>query len=250
MNKNSLKKALIAGAIAALAAGCSADGDGSLGGVGGGVFPAPGGGAGTIFPNDGTAGGEVTENGNPITGHFVCTSTAAGVPTTVGADGLVGGTLTPLLNTLGAGLVTTLLNSVIDKDEAADGNLLTASTFILPAGLLFTFIDTIDQTFYNVGGDYAVFGVTFPASVVDLSLLGGIVVTTYQGDTEQESQTFMPTNVDLLGQNVVGDKYAFYGIKATKPFNRATIGIQPPLAVNVGPAMRVHELCPTGNFVP
>ena len=258
--KNILTKTLLAGAVALLMTGCSADGDGSVspgsgaGGPGGGLNV--GGGGGTEFPNNGSVGGEITENGNPIGGNFLCLASAQaafGTTTEVGANGLVGGTLTPLLNLLGAGPATTLLNSVTDKDLAIDGAIVTGSSFTLPVGALFGLVDSVDQVFFLPGtqpvGSFAVFGLQFPPGTVQLSLTDTITVTTFLGNTEQETQDFSQLALDLLGFNALGDSIGFFGIKATQPWDRATISLNQLVAsANVGPAMKVHELCTVGSF--
>lgn len=259
MNSSSFLKPLAAAFVILAMAGCSADGDGTdgSGGGGGGGGLNPGGGTGTLFPNNGNVGGVVTDNGTPIPGNFICTASAQsrnGAITVVGANGLVGGTLTPLLNTLGADSATALLNSVKDKDLTIDGRLLTGSTFTLSAGLLIGLIDSVDQSVIlpsaQAAGSYAVFGLTFPAATLQLSLTDTISVTTYLGDTQQETQDFDQLALDLLGVTAVGDSIGFFGIKATKPYNRATIQLNQLLAsANVGEAMKVYELCTGGRFV-
>lgn len=252
-------KTLLAGAVAVVMAGCSADGDGSVGGSGG-LNP---GGDSDIFPNNGTVTTVIRENGTDLTGHFICTASAqqrAGATTTAGANGLLGGPLTQLLNTLGGNSVTALTNSVRDKELTIDGTLETGSTFTLTAALLGipgvgALIDSIDQNIFlpspQPAGAYAVFGLTFPGATVEASLLSGFTVTTYLGDTEQESEDFSVNAIDLLGFSGVGDQIGFFGLKTTQPYNRVTISLIPTLiAANVGDAMKAHEMCTNGNFVP
>lgn len=252
-NKKFLSKTLLAGAVALLMAGCTADGDSGVGGGGGGGLNA-GGGSGTLFPNDGSVGGVITENGNVLPGRFICTASAQsrfGSTTEVGANGLVGGTLTPLLNTLGAGPATTLLNSVVDKDLTIDGDILTGSTFTLPVGLLLGLVDTVDQSVLlptaQPAGTFAVFGVILPPGTVQLSLTDTISVTTFLNGVEQETQDFDQTALDLLGFTALGDSIGFFGLRSTQPFDRATISLNQLLvSANVGPAMYVHEMCTSG----
>lgn len=219
----------------------------------------------TSFPNDGTAaGGTVLEGTTPIAGvgtdrNFVCTDSAqvfSGTTTVVGANGLVGGPLTDLVNGLGGTSTTALLNSVRDKDLAIDGTLRTASVFTLTASLLGGAVDSIDQQVLlptSLGaGNYAVFGVSFPASLLNVGLLTQVRVTTFLGETLQEQAVVLDaTALDLLGFGVVGPVYAYVGRKVTLPFDRAVISLQAGLlAADVGESMYVHELCTGGDLVP
>lgn len=284
MNTNHfIKTGLVAALLALGLAGCQADSDGSLtagpnGNGTGQVDPDDGidddgnptGGGGntdTGIPNDGSVdGGTVVDGDTPIAGgdtngRFVCSTTAQsfyGATTEVGANGLVGGPLTSLLNLLGGGSATALLNSVNDKELAIDGTLRTASTFTLTASLLAGLIDSIDQTIILPSGTtvpedgYAVFAVSFPPGLLNLGLLTQVSVTTYLNDVQQEEPVTMDaSSLDLLGQGVLGTPYAFIGRKVTKPYNRATISLQAGLlAADVGESMYVHELCTGGRVIP
>lgn len=264
MNKfDFLKKALAAGMIASavMLAGCEADGNASeAGGIGSGDPNDPG----TLFPNDGTTGGNITEGGTPIAGgdtgfNFICEASAKafGVPSTeAGSGGLIGGPLTALLELLGGSSLTQLLNSVKDKELVIDGELESHSTFTLTLGLLGGLLSSVDQTVRLGGvagaGNYAVFGVSFPVATLELSLGNSIIVTTYRKvgivDVQQETVTLPVTSLDLLG--LVGGGRAFVGVKATKDYDRVTIGLTPGLlSANVGEAMFVHELCTKGRLV-
>jgi hypothetical protein len=269
--KEILKTSLIASLVVAGSislAACRADSDG-------GTSSGPNGdGTGNVdngdgsFPNDGGTssgtipGGSVTEDGTEIAGgdtgvSFICTETAQksfGATTAVGANGLLGGPLTALLNLLGATSLTDLTNNVKDADLAIDGDITTGSTFTLTASLLLNAIDSLDQTIFlpqtQPTGSYAVFGVQFPAGTLDLSLLKAVTVTTFLGDTVQESNGFDQVTLDLLGQNIAGDVFTFIGLKATKPYDHATISLETLLlSVDVGDAMKVHELCTGGSLV-
>lgn len=217
----------------------------------------------TSFPNDGTAGGgTVLEGTTPIAGvgtdrNFVCTDSAqifAGASTVAGANGLVGGPLTDLLNGLGAASATALTNSVHDKVLAIDGTLRTASVFTLTASL--PAVDSIDQQILlptSLGsGNYAVFAVSFPPGLLNLGVLTQVSVTTFLGETLQEDAVVLDaTALDLLGVGAVGPVYAYVGRKVTKPYDRAVISLQAgALAVDVGEAMYVHEMCTGGDLVP
>jgi len=261
--KTSRACGLVLLAAAGVLAGCEANGDGPLGSGG-----ASGNGTAPIdsidpnnpgeLPNDGTTPTNVTDGGTPISGNFICerSATAAlGTTTVVGSGGLIGGPLTSLLNLLGGSSLTALLNAVKDKDLAIDGNLVTHSTFTLTAGLLTGALNSVDQSVLPPepieAGNYAVFGVSFPTGTLDLGLLNTITVTTYLNDVAQESNTLtQPLILDLIGQIGVGGDPAFVGVKATKPYDRATIALAPMvLDVDVGDAMFVHELCTGGRFV-
>lgn len=226
----------------------------------------------TGFPNDPTnpdepdVGGIVLEGDTPIAGdgtdfRFVCTRSArwtAGATTEVGANGLVGETLSGLLESIGGSSVTALLNSVHDIDLAIDGTLRTASTFTLSASLLGTEIDAVDQGIHLPApissGRYAVFAVSFPAGLLNLGLLTSVTVTTYLGDSttpQEKPVTFDATALDLLGTGVTGPVYAFIGRRVTVPYDRATVSLAADaLAIDVGEAMFVHEMCTDGVIVP
>lgn len=219
----------------------------------------------TSFPNDGTvAGGTVLEGTTPIAGtgtdrNFQCTDSAqiaAGATTIVGADGLVGGPLTDLLNGLGGASATALTNSVNDELYAIDGTLRTASVFTLTASLLGLAVDTIDQQVIlpsSLGsGNYAVFAVSFPPALVNAGIITQVSVTTFLGETLQEDAVVLDaTAIDLLGNAIVGPVYAYVGRKVTKPYDRAVISLQSAvLGLDVGESMYVHELCTGGRLVP
>lgn len=246
--------ALVAASLAL--AGChGAEGDGDQAASPGAIDD---GGPEGPFPNDGSTGGSITEGGNPLPGNFVCTGSVAAygddASTEVGTGGLVGGPLTALLNALGAAPLTQLLNSVADPENAIDSRLDTWSTFSLTLGLLGPVLSTVDQI-VHVGdtvpvGEYAVFGVSFPISTLELSLLQSVVVTTFQGETAQESASIDASALDLLGTISAGVRRAFVGVRTTLPYDTVSIGLLPRLlSVNVGDAMRVHELCTQGHFV-
>ena len=258
-NYISLKSALCAGLIASAFAlsGCEADGNGgAAGGITGGDTPD------SVFPNDGTTGGNITEGGTPIAGgntgfNFICeaSANAYGVPTSeVVANGLVGSEISGLLNLLGGDTATRLLNSVVDQELAIDGNLESASKFSLTVGLLGGLISSVDQLITLGGtapsGSYAVFGVSFPIATLELSLLQTVTVTTFRNGVAQESATLDATTLDLLGAIAVGDPRAFVGVKTTKAWDSASIGVAPDLiSADVGEAMYVHELCTGGRLV-
>lgn len=259
MNRMDFKRAVIAAMIVGAfgLAGCEADGDGT---ESGGIVD----GGGTIIPNDGTTPTTVLEDDDgdgtaetPVAeGNFVCTQGAnahGATGTEVGSGGLVGGALATLLDLLGGDTLTTLLASVTEPDNVIDGNLATYATFTQTLGGLVG-LDSVDESVLFGGavpaGTYAVFGLSFPAGTVDLSLLNQITVTTYKGDVEQETVPFTQSAVDLLGATVLGQKSIFLGLKAKKDFDRATVGISTTLlSANVGEAMYVHEMCTGGKFV-
>lgn len=259
-----LKKTMLAAAVVAAfgLAGCEADGDGQEsggivddGGDNGGLGANDGSTPTTILEDDdGDGTAETVVDGGK---GFVCTQgvNSVGTPTTeVGANGLVGGLLTPLLNLLGGSTATTLLNSVTEPNNVIDGDLATYATFAQTAGGLVGILDSVDESVVFPGsvdaGTYAVFGISFPAGTVDASLLNQITVTTYKSDVEQETVPFTQNAVDLLGLTVLGEKSIFLGIKTKKSFDRATVALTTGLlSVNVGDAMYVHEMCTDGKFV-
>ncbi len=245
-------------------AGCSADGvqdfDSGSGSVGGGLDPDndvidPGNG----FLNDGSIGGSVSVDGQLIEGTFRCTNSAQsqfGATSEVGSGGLVGGPLSLLLGLLGGGTLTQLLNSVTEVNDTIDGSLDTHSTFNLTVGLLGGLLSSVDQIVHlptsRNAGNYAVFAVAFPAGTVNLSLLNQIQVNTFLGGTLQESSVPLTQNgLDLLGQTLAGDVFAFVGLKATKPFDTATLSLTPGLvSADVGEAMYAYEMCTNLEVIP
>ena len=247
-------------------AGCDANGDGTIDGSDG-INNGNGddNGNGVIdpneFPNDGTVPTDVTDGGDPdgtpIAGRFICTGSAAaaGVTTTVGSNGLVGGPLTALLNLLGGDTATRLLNSVTEKDSLIDGKLSTHSTFSLTVGLLGGLLETVDQSVHArtgaavPAGAYAVFAVGLPAAVVDLTLLNQITVETSRNGVEQEHRDFTTNDLDLLGLGT--HDRVWLGFKTHQAFDTATLRLTPGLlTANVGEALYLHELCTGGRFVP
>lgn len=217
-----------------------------------------GGGPGSVLPNDGTTPTTVTDGGVLIPGKFVCTAGALAYgpnPTTaVVINGLVGSTVSGLITMLGAGTVTQLLNSVSGKERVVDGNLDTAATYNLTAGLLGAQINSIDLL---VGlnspvpiGKYAVFGLTFPIGLAELSLIQRVTITTFSGTTKLETANIDATSLNLLGQSATGPVKLYAGLKVTMPYDNVTISLTPTVVtVNLGNAMNVYELCTDGNFV-
>ncbi|NGY05305.1 hypothetical protein [Solimonas terrae] len=263
---SSFNKALIAGMVVAAfgLAGCQANGDG----LESGDIVSDGGNTTPPLNNDGSTPTTVNEDDNgdgtaetPVDGGkgFVCTKGAnafGGATTEVVANGLVGGALSNLLNSLGGAPVTTLTNSVSEPDNVIDGKLSTFATFTLPVGLLgpLNLVDSVGEAVVFPSavpaGNYAVFGVTFPAATVNLGLTRTVTVTTYLGDTQQETISVDEAQIQLLGLNAVGDEAGFIGLKARKKYDSAVISISALLvAADVGDAMRVHELCTDGKFV-
>lgn len=253
--------AAIAGLFTLGLAGCSADGtldfDSGTGGLndnGNEVSDDPNDG----FLNDGSVGGVISVDGTAIEGTFRCTASAqalAGATTEVTANGLLGGPLSLLLNLLGGNTLTALTNSVQDKNDAIDGSLVSHSTFVLTVDLL-NLLDSVDQSVLlptdRNAGDFAAFAVAFPAGTVNLALLNQIRVTTFLNGNEQETSLPLTQNaLDLLGQNLVGDVFAFVGLQATQPYDRATLSFEPAvLNADVGEAMFVYEMCTDVQVIP
>ena len=215
-------------------------------------------GAITGEPNDGTIPTDIFEGGTELPDNFICTASARAYGpnpvTAVRVNGLVGSAVTDLLDLLGAGTVTQLQNSIVAKELAVDGNLSTAAQYNLSVGLLGGLISSIDL-FVGLNSPappakYAVFLVTFPIATAELSLLQSITVNTFLGDTLQETQEIDASTLDLVGAVSIADTIRFVGLKATLPYDGATISLSPTLvSANVGNAMNVHELCTDGFFI-
>lgn len=241
-----------------LAAGCTSNGDGTGGSTGG---PNPGAitnASNGVPPNDGTAPTSVSNGGTLLTGNFICSSSvlAYGAATTVvGTSGLVGGSLTTLVNSLGGTTLTQLLNSVTNPERVIDGNLGTYASFNLTAGGLGV-LTSVDESVVLPAsqtvpaGKYAVFGVSFPSGTADVNLLNSVKVTTFRNGVAQDSNTLTQTALTLIAQSLVSSPAAgFIGVKSTQPYDTAQISVLPGvLSVSVGDAMRVHELCVDGSF--
>lgn len=215
-------------------------------------------GAITGDPNDGTTPTTVLEDGTELPNNFVCTASARtygpNPVTAVNANGLVGSAVTDLLDLLGAGTVTQLQNSVTGKELVVDGSLNTAAQYNLSVGLLGGAISSLDL-FVGLNSPapaqkYAVFLVSFPIATAELSLLQSITVNTFLNGTLQETADIDASTLDLVGQVSTADTLRFVGLKATVPYDAATISLSPTLvSANVGNAMNVHELCTDGFFV-
>jgi hypothetical protein len=264
------QSALLAALLAAGLAGCQADSD--IAGLGGDVVEDCGDDGicgndddnGGLGPNDGSTESPVyvdTDNDGEADTlvsegqGFVCTDLApSGSATEVGADGLVGGPLTSLLTLLGGGSLTSLLNSVTSPGNVVDSELGTYATFTTTAGGL-GLLDTVELNVLlpgamNLEGQYAVFGLSFPGGTVDLSLMDQITVTTYLNDVQQEFRVFDAIVIDLLGQNLLGGEPIWFGLQATKNFDRVALSTTSALlSANVGEQLYAHELCLGGTFV-
>lgn len=214
--------------------------------------------ANDVVGDDGN-GGQTDIAGGGSGRRFLCTQAfdiAFGASTNVGANGLVGGPVSDLLGGLGGDPVGTLTNSVKDAEKAIDADLRTGSIFTLPASLLGTVVDTIDQNIYTPdgaeipAGQYAVAAVSFPRALVGLNLLTTVTVTTFKGTTELESNSFDIIALDLLGQTLAGDPYAMIGLKVSKPYDRVAVALSASgLSVDVGDLMYLHEVCTGGRLI-
>lgn len=262
--------ALLAALLSAGLVGCQADSD--IAGLGGDVVEDCGADGicgndddnGGLGPNDGRTESPVyvdtdgdREADTPVSEGqgFVCTDLApSGSTVEVGADGLVGGPLTALLTLLGGDSLVNLLNSVNSPGNVVDGQLPTFATFTTTLGGL-TLLDTAELNVrlpgsMNLENRYAVFGLSFPSGTVDLSLLDQIRVQTYLGDVEQEFRVFDSIVIDLLGQNLVGGEPIWFGLKATRNFDRVALSVTSALlSANIGEQLYAHELCIGGRFV-
>lgn len=272
-----LLKTLSVAAVVALSVGlggCEADSDGLLTsdpgdgigdgtGAGGGTGTGPiipgydedGDGVADIYPNDGSADTEVTEGGVALEGSFVCTESAQifdGTQAQVGTGGLVGGLLVDLLGHLGAGTVTALLNSVKETTLAIDGTLDTASVFTLTLDLL-GLLSSVDQIITLPSGTvvedgYAVAALSFPKALLELTLGGSVELITYRDEVEQERVSVGLNNLDLLGLGQ--ERRLFLGMHVTQPYDQVVVSLAPRLlTVNLGEAMKLHELCTNGQMM-
>lgn len=245
------------------------DGDGNVEGDGSNTD--------TGFPNDGTVGGSIEEDGAIIAGPdsdpqmaFVCTRSASlfeGASTEVGANGLVGEVVGGLLGLLGASSVNDLLNSIQDKDLAIDNDLTTAASFTQTLAALDILlggasVDSLDLSVLmpegkkQSAGSYAVFGVSFPSSLLDLGLLSSLQVTTLlDGEVQEDSAVFDSSGLSLLGFDPLGElgvtsAYAWVGYKTTLPYDTARVSISSDLlSADLGSNLYVHEMCTGGNLV-
>jgi hypothetical protein len=277
-----MKKTLLASMIAATLglAGCSADGDDAGNGNGsvsdcgadgvcgnaddnGGLGPNNGS-TPTTVGEDSNGDGTITDDeltGPDGTKGFVCskvaTDIASPIRTEVGANGLIGGVLGPLLALLGGDSLNTLLGSVTEPDNVIDGRLATYATFTSTAGGLGGLLNSVDldvvyPSSTDMKGTYAVFGLSFPGDTVELSLANQITVKTYKGssNTAVETLTVNQNALNLLGANLLGAKALWFGIKTTKDYDRVALSLTPGLlSATVGDAMFAHELCAGGKYV-
>lgn len=264
-----LRNALLMALAAAAIAGCQANGGGT-GGSGSGGVPSQDDGAdgipgtaddnGGFGPNDASISTSVfvdtDDDGEADTlveegKGFVCTGTTSGATTEVGADGLVGGAVSGLLNLLGAGSLTNLTNSVTSANDAIDGNLGSAAVFTTTLGGLASVLNSVELNALLPGAQngYAVYALSFPSGTLDLSLLDQISITTYLNDEEQETAPLSSIALDLLGQGIAGNEPVYFGLQSTKPFDRVALSIASQLlSANVGEQMYAHELCLGGTF--
>lgn len=248
------------GSSGGASSGGASSGGASSGGVSSSGGASGGGSSGGGVPNDGTTPTDVLDgDGGPgLPGNFICTASARAYgnnpTTTVVVNGLVGSAVTDLLNLLGAGTVTNLLNSVAAKELVVDGQLDTAAIYSLTAGLLGGAISSIDLLVGLNGtapiGRYAVFGVRFPTAAVEASLIQSVTVRTFLGTTLQETAVLDASALDLLGQVSTGNPVSYLGLRVKKPYNGVSVSLNPTVvSANVGEAMYLHELCTDGFFV-
>lgn len=256
LGKRSLAVASAALLSGLLLSACTSNGESSINGSGGGITSGSSSGG---PPNNGTGPTSITQGGNPVSAHFICTQSAGAygnVTTAVGTNGLVGGPLTALLNTLGGSTVTTLLNSVTNTDNVIDGNLSTYASYALTVGLLGGLLDSVDLSVVMPNGttvpagQFAVFGIGFPKGTVDISLFNTVAVTTYLNNVQQETHSLSQSDLSLLG--IIGGSTVpptWIGIEASKPYDRATLSLTPGLlSVDIGDAMNAYEFCPGGTL--
>ena len=257
MQTSNMRKTLTVLAAGLILGACTSNGlDGAdTGAITGGNGSTNGG-----LANDGTTATDITNNGTKLSGNFICSRSVLqyGPATTkVGSNGLIGGLLTTLLNLLGGTTLTQLLNSVSNANNAIDGNLDTYASVSLTLGLLGGLLDSVDESVLLPSGatvpagKFAVFGLTFPKGTVSLSLFSQVKVSTFLNGVAQESNTLSQSELALLGAIGGSNPPAvFVGVQTTKPYDTAQVSLTPGLlSVNVGDAMRIHELCTDGSLV-
>lgn len=205
------------------------------------------------FPNNGSE--KVV---SPGLKGFVCDEALRsdiGVKTVVGANGLVGGGLNQLLNTLGANGVSSLLAGISGPDDAIDGDLETFAGFTLLLDLL-KIVSSLDLAVELpegkrvAAGKYAAFAVSLPPSLLQLSLGLNVKVATFLDDQATGDSTSLSLpQLNLLGLG--GTQYGFIGLQVTKPYDKAVISLSSDvLSINLAKdSLRVHELCVNGHKV-
>lgn len=225
----------------------------------------------TGFPNDGSVGGNIIYGITPVAGNqtspekgFVCQQSASfdgGAHIEIGANGLVGGLLGGVLGLLPGAELDNLLNSLNDSVLALDGDLRTAAAVTQTLSGLGDLLNSLDVTVHMPDGQtiapggYAVFAVSFPASLLELGLLTTLSVQTLLGEVVQESGAQLSTsNLSLLGlaANPLGtdSAYALIGYRTTKPYTRAQLSISAGLlALDLGEKLYIHEFCTAGKLV-
>lgn len=223
------------------------------------------------FPNNGSIGGTIIQGIKPIAGNqtspekgFVCqqsTSFDAGAFIDIGANGLVGGLLGNLLGLLPGDGLNNLLNGISDSVLALDSDLRTAAVVTQALAGLGGILNSMD-VIVNLpdgqvmpAGNYAVFAVSFPPSLLELGLQTTLSVQTLLGDVVQESGAQLNTNsLSILGlspnQPNAKSRYALVGFKTVKPYNRAQLSISAGLlSLDVGEKLYIHEFCTAGDVI-
>lgn len=248
-----MKNAALPLIAVAMLAGCQANGgrnDASTG------APA----ASEDFPNDGTTPGLVEVDGvDAVTDEqgFVCLSSATGAVITTGVNGLVGAALDPLINALGGGSVTTLLNSVTDAPLAVDGDFATHATVTQTAGGLVGGLNALDVNLNwnspseTAGNNFAVFALSVPDALLDLSLGATVQVDTLlEGEVQEAGSAVDVSGVSLLNTGLALQDVFWVGLQTTLPYDQLRLRLSTDLlALNVGEDLRIHEVCTSGAFV-
>jgi hypothetical protein len=245
------------------------------------LAPTPGGGDDVIGggPTSDLENGNTPTNvtdgptGPAIAGNFFCSRSARfygnDPQTDVTINGLVGDSaLGGLLNLLGGDSAVQLLASVGGKELVVDRDLDSFAQFNLAAGLLgappvaipgvpggTNLVSSVDlRATLNSqvpAGEFAVFALSFPEAAAEVSLGQTVSIRTNLGATQQEVRTVTLSIVDLIGQSALGDTRVFVGFRTTLPYDSAAVSLNPAgISANVGNAMRAHELCTGGRFLP
>lgn len=117
--------------------------------------------------------------------------------------------------------------SIANNALAIDADTTTASTIHVVAGLLGGYAEQ-ELRFPNAGfsGDTIKIGLQSPVGLADLSLLGSVTITLYNGTTAVNTYT-LDNNLLTLRLLGPGNKYAAY-VPATGAYDRATIRLNAP----------------------
>lgn len=194
---------------------------------------------------------------------FVCRESYVndtGATMTISANGLVGAVLGPLLNLLGGNSVTNLLNSLIDADLGMDADLKTAAKLTQTLSGLGGILNSVDVVVSMPEGDvmeagnFAVFAVSFPPSLLELGLLSTLrVQTLLNGELVENGAMMDGTSLSLLGlsSNELRGMHTWIGFETAQPFDQVRLRVSSNLlSVDLGESLYVHEVCSQGEWLP